>query len=137
MEPFSNCDFWFKFCARYYLVFGNRAGPSFSWRVEEIWPSLHACDEASRSERFLSVTTFSSSRRSQRPESSPPLAQRLGRNREPCCKPSSCPRGSGPLVWRILLVALCTPIVDFVFLTGICGALSVPRRVPRERLPFR
>jgi hypothetical protein len=52
--------------------------------------------------------TFSSSRRPPRPESFRPPVQRLGRNREPWCKPRSCLRLPTALVSQRLFGALCS-----------------------------
>src|SRR5688572_23509915 len=56
---------------------------------------------------ILIGTTFSSSRRPPRPESFRPPVQRLGRNRELCCKLRSCLRLPTALVSQRLFGALC------------------------------
>ena len=82
---------------------------NFGRLSKEISSSPHARDESSSRPKSNTParSTISSSRRSPRPESFRPPAQRLALNREPCCKPRSCPRGTTSLVLQRLFVALC------------------------------
>jgi len=73
-------------------------------------------------------TTISFSRRSPRPESFRPPAQRLGRNRESVLQATFVPNRISISVAKIIGRMAYLLFLDFNLLTTIlCGAVSVPR----------